>query len=56
MRKERNDNFETCTWYRDHWTRERNIINTATGVKHDLAQLDRIARRYFPEGIPAPDR
>jgi arylsulfatase A-like enzyme len=56
MLKERNDNFESCTWYRDHWTRERNIIDTATGVKHDLAKLDRIVRRYFPEGIPAPDR
>lgn len=31
-RQEHNDSFESCTWYRDHWTRERNIIMTATGV------------------------
>lgn len=24
------DTFESCTWYRDHWTRDREIIRTAT--------------------------
>jgi hypothetical protein len=38
-RKERNDTFEACTWYRDHWTQDRNIISTATGVKQDLSAL-----------------
>ncbi len=25
-----NDTFEACTWYRDHWTRDRVILRTAT--------------------------
>jgi arylsulfatase A-like enzyme len=25
-----NDTFETCTWYRDHWTEDRVIVRTAT--------------------------
>jgi arylsulfatase A-like enzyme len=25
-----NDTFETCTWYRDHWTRDRIIVRSAT--------------------------
>ena len=25
------DTFETCTWYRDHWTEDRIIIHTARG-------------------------
>jgi arylsulfatase A-like enzyme len=25
-----NDGFETCTWYRDHWTQDRIILRTAT--------------------------
>ena len=24
------DTFEACTWYRDHWTRDRVILCTAT--------------------------
>lgn len=24
------DTFEACTWYRDHWTRDREIVRTAT--------------------------
>ena len=55
-RKEHNDTFESCTWYRDHWTKDRNITSTALGVGQDLEKLDRIVRRYFPDGIPAPDR
>jgi arylsulfatase A-like enzyme len=38
-RQERNDSFESCTWYRDHWTKDRNIILTATGVQQDLDAL-----------------
>lgn len=43
--KEHNDAFEACTWYRDRWTDDRNIVNTASGVKQDLAGLDRIVQR-----------
>jgi arylsulfatase A-like enzyme len=25
-----NDTFESCTWYRDHWTEDRLILRTAT--------------------------
>lgn len=24
------DTCEACTWYRDHWTRDREIVRTAT--------------------------
>ena len=46
-RKERNDTFEACTWYRDHWTRDRNIILTASGVQQDLAALERIRAQWL---------
>jgi arylsulfatase A-like enzyme len=46
-RKERNDTFETCTWYRDHWTRDRNITMTASGVKQDLSALDQIRAKWL---------
>ena len=46
-RKERNDTFEACTWYRDHWTRDRNIILTASGVEQDLAALEQIRAKWF---------
>jgi len=26
-----NDTFETCTWYRDHWTKDRLILRGAKG-------------------------
>ena len=55
-RKEHKDAFESCTWYRDHWTKDLNITSTALGVGQDLGTLDRIVRRYFPAGVPAPDR
>ena len=55
-RKEHNDSFESCTWYRDRWTKDRNITSTATGTKQDLARLDKMVRQYYPEGIPAPTR
>jgi len=29
-----NDNFEACTWYRDHWTRDRIILRGARGEFH----------------------
>ncbi len=47
--KEHNDGFESCTWYRDHWTRDRNIVNTASGVTQDLDALDRIVERTSRE-------
>ena len=53
-RKEHNDTFESCTWYRDHWTTERNITATATGTGQDLVKLDQMVREYYPKGIPAP--
>ena len=43
--KEHNDLFESCTWYRGRWTNDRNITNTAMGVRQDLAALGRIVRR-----------
>ncbi len=47
--KDHNDTFESCTWYRDRWTSDRNIVNTATDVKQDLEELDRIVRRTAQE-------
>ena len=41
-RKQRHDTFESCTWYRDRWTQDRNIVRTATGVTQDLTALQRI--------------
>jgi len=26
-----NDTFQACTWYRDHWTRDRIILRGAKG-------------------------
>ncbi len=45
-RKERNDTFESCTWYRDHWTRDRNIIMTAGGVRQDLGALQQVLDKW----------
>jgi arylsulfatase A-like enzyme len=45
---ELNDTFEACTWYRDHWSVDRNIIRGARGGTHDLAQLRRIIQEHFP--------
>ncbi len=47
------DTFETCTWYRDHWTKERNILRGAQGGHCDLEALDRIIQANFP---PDPSR
>jgi arylsulfatase A-like enzyme len=46
---EHHDTFEACTWYRDRWTNDRNIVNTASGVKQDLAALGRIMERTRAE-------
>lgn len=29
-----NDTFETCTWYREHWTQNRSILRAAKGEFH----------------------
>ncbi|MFW6164285.1 MAG: sulfatase-like hydrolase/transferase, partial [Planctomycetota bacterium] len=42
------DTFEACTWYRDHWTRDRNILRGARGGSHDLDALADIIRKHFP--------
>jgi arylsulfatase A-like enzyme len=47
--KDHNDTFESCTWYRDHWTNDRNIVNTASGVKQDLVSLEQINQRVARE-------
>ena len=47
--KEHNDTFESCTWYRDHWIADRNIIKTATGVRQDLDALRRIVEKTAAE-------
>jgi len=45
--EELDDDFEKCTWYREHWTRDRNILRGAKGGSHDLDALAAIVRRYF---------
>jgi len=45
---ELNDVFENCTWYRDHWTKDRNILQGAKGGSLDLDELHRIIQRHFP--------
>ena len=47
--KEHNDGFEACTWYRDHWTNDRNITDTATGVTQDLGRLKAIVEETAVE-------
>lgn len=47
-RKQHNDTFEACTWYESRWTKDRNIVDTATGVKHDLSALREIQKRHQP--------
>ena len=50
-RKERNDTFESCTWYRDHWTQDRNIVMTAQGVRQDMGALNKITAKWFKNGV-----
>lgn len=45
-RKEQNDTFEACTWYRDHWTTDRNITMTAMGVRQDLGKLKDVLAQW----------
>jgi arylsulfatase A-like enzyme len=52
-RKQRNDTFESCTWYRDHWTRDRNITLTSTGVRQDLGTLEKVLAKW-PTGETTP--
>jgi arylsulfatase A-like enzyme len=52
-RKERNDTFESCTWYRDHWTSDRNITATAMGVRQDLGVLQKVLAKW-PTGETVP--
>ena len=47
-RKEHNDSFEACTWYRDRWTKDRNITNTALGITQDVRQLQDILQHWYP--------
>jgi arylsulfatase A-like enzyme len=48
-RKERNDTFQACSWYRDRWTKNRNIVMTASGVGQDVAALEKIQAKWFTE-------
>lgn len=48
-RKDQNDTFESCTWYQDHWTKDRNIIRTGKDVTQDLDALGKILTKYFPD-------
>ena len=45
-RKDRNDTFEACTWYRDHWTTDRNITMTAMGVRQDVGALKAVLDQW----------
>ncbi len=44
---ELNDTFETCTWYRDHWVKDRVILRGAGGGSHDLRRMNAILRRWW---------
>jgi hypothetical protein len=46
-RKERNDTFEACSWYKDRWTKDRNIVMTASGVGQDLGTLEKVRAKWF---------
>lgn len=48
-RKEHNDVFEGCTWYESRWTKDRNIVNTASGVKQDLEKLRSLEAQWAPQ-------
>jgi arylsulfatase A-like enzyme len=45
--KEQNDTFEACSWYRDRWTENRNIMRGAKGGTHDLQQLRAILEKTY---------
>ncbi len=42
-----NDTFQTCTWYRDHWTKDRVILRGARGGSHDLKHMNAILRKHW---------
>lgn len=50
-RKEQNDDFEACNWYESRWTVDRNITNTAKGVRQDLNSLRQLTATWFPNGL-----
>ncbi len=50
-RKQQNDTFEACTWYESRWSVDRNITDTARGVKQDLEAVRQITGKWFPNGI-----
>lgn len=45
--KAQNDTFEACTWYRDHWIQDRNIMRGAKGGTHDLEKLREVLVASF---------
>jgi hypothetical protein len=45
--EELGDGFEKCTWYRDRWTKDRNILRGAKGGSHDLGALAATLRKHF---------
>jgi arylsulfatase A-like enzyme len=47
-RNAQNDTFEACTWYRDRWTQDRNIVKTAKGVSQDLKVLNDTLHHWYP--------
>lgn len=49
-RAKQNDTFEACSWYQ-RWTRDRNIINTASGVRQNLEALEALHGKWFSNGI-----
>lgn len=49
-RAKQNDTFEACSWYQ-RWTRDRNIINTASGVRQNLEALEALHAKWFPNGF-----
>jgi arylsulfatase A-like enzyme len=49
-RKQQNDTFEACTWYRDRWTSNRNITSTARGISQNLDALNAMMKHWYPNG------
>lgn len=45
--EELGDGFEKCTWYRERWTKDRNILRGAKGGRHDLDALAATLRKHF---------
>ncbi len=51
FRKQQNDVFEACSWYKDRWTTDRNITNTAKGVSQDVAAVNELTAKWFANGV-----